>query len=164
MNSLRVRLALWVLLPLTIALSLSIWFSYQDAQQNAQAQQDHRLWTSAQIIAGQIQWVDKRLVSSVPPVALEVFASKSHDQVFFSVVAHGGHLLAGWPNLPIKFTATADSTEAYQDIVIQGHPLRAYSTARDFFDSGKSTQVVVTVAKTQNQLESEARMTSSRFS
>lgn len=157
MNSLRVRLALWVLLPLAIALSFSIWFSYQDAQQNAQTQQDHRLWTSAQIIAGQIQWVDKRLVSSVPPVALEVFASKSHDQVFFSVVAHDGQLLAGWPNLPIVFTPTASQTDAYQDIVVGGQLLRAYSMARDFFDSGKSTQIVVTVAKTQNQLESEAR-------
>ena len=157
MNSLRVRLALWVLLPLSVALSFSIWFSYQDGLKDAQAKQDHQLWTSAQIIAGQIQWVDGHLMSSVPPVALEVFASASHDQVFFSASTDNGHLLAGWPNLPIEFTPTATQRESYQDMIYQGQQLRSYSMVRDFFDSGKSREVTVTVAKTQNQLAAEAR-------
>lgn len=156
MNSLRVRLALWVLLPLAVALSLSIWFAYLDSLHDAQARQDHRLWTSAQIIAGQIQWTGRHtLAAPVPPVALEVFASTHHDQVFFSVATAAGRLLAGWPDLPIDFTPAPGRMEIYQDMLYQGRALRAYSMARDFFDSGKSRRVIITVAQTQDQLAAE---------
>ncbi|OWT57646.1 sensor histidine kinase [Candidimonas nitroreducens] len=156
MNSLRVRLALWVLLPLAVALSLSIWFAYLDSLHNAQARQDHRLWTSALIIAGQIQWTGRHtLAAPVPPVALEVFASSHHDQVFFSVSTAAGQLLAGWPDLPVDFKPARGHMEAYQDMLYQGRELRAYSMARDFFDTGKSTRVIITVAQTQEQLAAE---------
>lgn len=155
MNSLRVRMALWVLLPLSVAVSLSIWFSYQDSVNNARRQQDHTLWASAHIIAGQIQWVNGELSSSVPPVALEVFSSGSHDTVYFSVSGSDGRLLAGWPDL----TGQADpgpAASSYRNIEFHGTRLRAYTMSRDLFDSGKSVRVLVTVAKTEGEFLHDA--------
>lgn len=152
MNSLRVRMALWVLLPLSVAVSLSVWFSYQDSVSNARRQQDHTLWASAHIIAGQIQWVNGQLSSSVPPVALEVFSSGSHDTVYFSVSGSDGRLLAGWPDLTGQADpAPGPAASSYRDIEFHGMRLRAYTMSRDFFNSGKSVRVLVTVAKTEGE-------------
>jgi len=155
MNSLRVRLALWVLLPLAVALSLSLWFSYQDSLRNARRQQDHVLWASAHIIAGQIGWINGRLYASVPPVALEVFSSDSHDAVYFSVVTDSGQLLAGWPDLSGRGDPAGDGS-GYRDIVFHDQKLRAYIMSRDFFNSGKSVQARITIAKTQREFLHDA--------
>lgn len=152
MNSLRARMALWVLLPLSIALSLSLWFSYQDSVNNARRQQDHTLWASAHIIAGQIQWVNGQLSSTIPPVALEVFSSDSHDTVYLSVMTRDGRLLAGWPDLAARAgPAPEPSVSSYDNIEFHGMRLRAYTMSRDFFNSGKSMRVLITVAKTERE-------------
>lgn len=156
MNSLRARLALWVLLPLAAALSLSIWFTHQDSWATAQARQDHRLWVSARIIASEIHWTgDHRLEASIPPVALEVLATARHDQAFFSVRTTEGQLLAGWPGFPAALPDSAGAP-TYRNIRFQDQTLRAYDMSRDLFDSGRSFRGIVTVAQTREQLAAEA--------
>lgn len=157
MNSLRVRLALWVLLPLSIALSLSLWFLYQDSVRNARRQQDHTLWASAHIIAGQVQWMNGQLSSTIPPVALEVFSSDSHDTAYFSVTTGDGRLLAGWPDLA-DMAGPAEDPDApdYRNIEFHHQRLRSYTMVRDFFNSGKSVRVFITVAKTEKEFLHDA--------
>ncbi|MFC4299567.1 sensor histidine kinase [Castellaniella hirudinis] len=159
MNSLRVRLALWVLLPLAVALSLSMWFTYRNSLRDAQARQDHRLWTSAEVIAAHIQWDDHRLEASIPPVALELLASPYHDLVYFSVLTEDGRLLAGWPDL----APAADSESAPirpqtgRDAVYRGRRIRLLGTSRSLFDSGRSSRVEILVGQTGVELAADAR-------
>jgi two-component system sensor histidine kinase TctE len=162
MNSLRVRLALWVLLPLAIALSSGIWVTYLNGRHDAQARQDHRLSLSAQIIAAHIQWNDDhRLAASVPPVALELLASPYQDQAYFSVYTQDDHLLAGWPDLPRLPAAGEDSaraaTSSARNVRYHDQDIRLVAITRDFFDSGRSTRVRILVGQTGHELAADAR-------
>lgn len=158
MNSLRARMALWVLLPLSLALSFSLWFWYQDSQANARRQQDHTLWTSANAIAGQIQWLDGQLVAPVPPIALEVLSSDSQDSAYFSVSTDDGRLLAGWPDLIGRAITAPDPADSpYRDMEFQGRHLRAYTMSRDLFNAGRSVRVFITVAQTEKAFEHDAQ-------
>ena len=89
------RLLVWLLLPLAVFSAASSMSSYRTAVATADLVQDRALLTSAQVIAGQVQWDDTVLHASVPPAALELFASPDHDQVYLNVRTHAGSLLAG---------------------------------------------------------------------
>ncbi|HEX7385732.1 MAG TPA: sensor histidine kinase [Castellaniella sp.] len=159
MNSLRVRLALWVLLPLAIALSASVWVTYLNSLHDAQVRQDHRLWMSAQIIASHIQWNDDHQLSvPVPPFALELLASPYHDQAYFSVYTDDGQLLAGWPDLS-SLPGLQKSTAGIepQTARYHGQEVRLFAIRRNFFDSGHSTTVHILVGQTGHQLAADAR-------
>lgn len=147
MLSLRVRLLMWLMLPLSLYIGASGWLAYRSAHDTAELVQDRALLTSAQVIAGQIAWVDGALRASVPPSALELFASPEHDRVFYQVITEGGQLLAGPPDFPHPplFPATVP---AYSTITFNDEPLRVISFVRTMYDSGKPYRVAVVVAET----------------
>lgn len=160
MNSLRARLSLWVLLPLAIALSSSMWFTYLNSLQNAQVRQDHRLWMSAEVIATHIQWDDNhQLEVSMPPVALELLASPYHDQAYFSIQTEDGRLLAGWPDLATaQVTSPAPTVrQTGQNATYRGQKIRLFRTTRSLFDSGHSSQVEILVGQTGLELAADAQ-------
>ncbi|WP_249277678.1 MULTISPECIES: sensor histidine kinase [unclassified Pandoraea] len=147
MLSLRVRLLMWLMLPLSLYIGASAWLAYRSAHDTAELVQDRALLTSAQVIAGQIAWVDGALRASVPPSALELFASPAHDRVFYQVITERGQLLAGPPDFPhpALFPATVP---AYANVTYNGEPLRVISFVRTMYDSGTPHRVAVVVAET----------------
>jgi two-component system sensor histidine kinase TctE len=160
MNSLRIRLALWVLLPLAIALSSSMWFTYLNSLHDAQVRQDHRLWMSAEVIATHIQWDDNhQLEASIPPVALELLASPYHDQAYFSVRTEDGRLLAGWPDLATAQVAAPvpAAPQTGQDAIYHDQKIRLFGTTRSLFDSGRSSHMEILVGQTGLELAADAR-------
>ncbi|MGC7556643.1 sensor histidine kinase N-terminal domain-containing protein, partial [Pandoraea pneumonica] len=76
------------------------WQAYRSAHATAELVQDRALLTSAQVIAGELTWVDGALRATVPPSALELFASPARDRVFYQVITEDGQLLAGPPDFP----------------------------------------------------------------
>ncbi|VVE35851.1 Swarming motility regulation sensor protein RssA [Pandoraea cepalis] len=149
MLSLRVRLLMWLMLPLTLYIGASGWQAYRSARDTAALVQDRALLTSAQVIAGELTWVDGALRASVPPSALELFASPARDRVFYQVVTEDGQLLAGPPDFP-RPPLFSGTTPAYFSVTVNGEPLRAVNYVRTMYNAGTPYQVAVVVAETMH--------------
>ena len=128
-GSLRLNLMMWLVLPVAAILGVSLWLSYGSAVKQATLVTDRNLIASARIIAEQIQYRDGSIGTTIPPSALELFATDSHDEVAYAVVGPTGELIAGFPgltappNLPPEFEhrsfETMFRTEAMRAIILR---------------------------------------------
>ncbi|MDF3835506.1 sensor histidine kinase [Cupriavidus basilensis] len=146
-HSLRVRLLMWLLVPLAVFVGLSGYASYLGAVDTANRVQDRALQASADVIAGHIGWADGRLTVKVPPSALSLFDSPYADHVFYNVVDDRGQILAGNPVFEQPPMAGASSPVFYVSR-FQSQPVRVVQTSRTMFDSGQARKVTVTVGQT----------------
>ena len=69
-DSLRLRLLWWLLIPMAVYVGLSTSDAYDNAVSSATLVQDRALLASARMMAGQVGWNDGAPVVSVPPAAL----------------------------------------------------------------------------------------------
>ncbi|WP_277048046.1 sensor histidine kinase [Caballeronia mineralivorans] len=147
-GSLRGRLLWWLLLPLALFVTVSGALSYQNMQETADLLQDNVLLSSVRVIGEDIDWDNGNIVVQIPPAALELFESPDQDNVFYRVEGTQHRLLAGNPDLrlpaglssvPVFYTTTLDD----------GRRVRAVAYVRQLFDSGRTEEVTVAVAKTQ---------------
>lgn len=158
MRSLRLRLLAWLLVPLALYASVSVYQSWQTSASTALFVQDQNLLTSARIMADNIRWQDARLIAEVPPSALELFATvplqaeDEHraDPVYYRVITTNGALLTGTPELPgPPGTLPTDPMHpVYYDAHYQGHALRLVALARTMYDESGSRQTVSIVGQT----------------
>ncbi|CAB3784635.1 sensor histidine kinase [Paraburkholderia caffeinilytica] len=147
-GSLRGRLLWWLLLPLAAFVSISGMISYRNAQTTADLVQDNALLSSIRIIGEDIDWDNGHVSVQIPPAALELFESPEQDSVFYRVEASGRRLLAGSPDLPLP-RGVSDVPMLYSTHLDDGRPVRAATYVRQLYDSGRTEEVVVAVAKTE---------------
>ncbi|KAF7961451.1 histidine kinase [Cupriavidus sp. UYMU48A] len=145
-QSLRVRLLLWLLVPLTVFVLGSGYASYLSAVDTANRVQDRALQASAEVIAGQLGWSEGRLVALVPPAALSLFDSPFGDHVFYSVMDDDGQLLAGNPGFELPMAGAA--SPVFYASTFQGLPIRVAQVSRLMFNAGQTRKVTVTVGQT----------------
>ncbi|MEO6919309.1 MAG: sensor histidine kinase [Collimonas sp.] len=145
--SLRLRLLLWLLIPLTLFVAISATLSYRSARETADLIQDHALLASAQVIAGEIQWLDGEPHAGIPPAALELLVSPEQDQVYYQVITDHDGLLAGRPDFPpaLRFPVTAP---AFNSIDYHGQALRVVSQVRTLYNAGQLRKIAVLVGQT----------------
>ncbi|MBI1416203.1 MAG: hypothetical protein GC146_03185 [Limimaricola sp.] len=96
-RSLRLNLLLWLIGPVIATLAISLALSYATALRQTTRIMDHQLLASARMIAEQVRYRDGAIRVVVPPAALELFASDSHDEVSYAVIGPSGDLVAGFP-------------------------------------------------------------------
>lgn len=101
-DSLRLRLLWWLLIPMAAYVGLSTSDAYDNAVASATLVQDRALLASARMMAGQVGWNDGAPVVSIPPAALELFASPAQDAVYYQVRMDDDTLLAGRPDFPAE--------------------------------------------------------------
>lgn len=147
-GSLRGRLLWWLLLPLAAFVSISGVLSYRFAQTTADLVQDNALLSSMRIIGEDIDWDNGSVSIQIPPAALELFESPEQDSVFYRVEAGGRRLLAGSLDLPLPPHA-GDRPVLYSTRLAGGREVRAVAYVRQLYDSGRTEEVVVAVAKTE---------------
>ncbi|ANB75211.1 sensor histidine kinase [Paraburkholderia phytofirmans] len=147
-GSLRGRLLWWLLLPLAAFVSISGVISYRNAQTTADLVQDNALLSSMRIIGEDIDWDNGNVSIQIPPAALELFESPEQDSVFYRVEASGHRLLAGSLELPVP-RGVGDFPMLYSTHLDDGRPVRAVAYLRQLYDSGRTEEVVVAVAKTE---------------
>ena len=145
-QSLRVRLLLWLLVPLTVFVLGSGYASYLSAVNTANRVQDRALQASAEVIAGQLGWSEGRLVAYVPPAALSLFDSPFGDHVFYCVIDDTGQVLAGNPGFEPPMAGAA--SPVFYASTFQGLPVRVAQVSRLMFNSGQTRKVTVTVGQT----------------
>ncbi len=148
-NSLKWRLGLWVFLPTVIISGIDLVVTYRSTDQIATLVQEQLLKGSARIISEQLVSVDGGYEISIPPAALELFASKYHDMVFYSVRSKHGQLIAGDAKLPAYPGPLAIEQEQFFITTMRGEPARtiAYALALPNMPAGEFavTQVAQTL-------------------
>ncbi|WP_133648792.1 sensor histidine kinase [Paraburkholderia flava] len=147
-GSLRYRLLWWLLLPLAAVVCASSMLSYRIAHATADLIQDNALISSTRIIGEDIDWEDGDLSVQIPPAALELFESAERDSVFYRVETGRHRLLAGTLDLPLP-REPGHMPKPYNATLVDGRSVRAVAYVRDLYDSGRTEQVTVVVAKTQ---------------
>ncbi len=158
-SSLRLRLAAWLLLPLSLFVAVSAWFSWRNAAAMADYVQDHDLLASAKVLSDRLIWDGDAVQASVPPAALALFASPAHDRVFLSVTAACGRPLAGVPGFPLPARRLLQGPERAQwyDARIEGRPVRAVLTERAMYDVAGAQAITIAVAKTTGSRDQMVR-------
>jgi two-component system sensor histidine kinase TctE len=145
--SLRLRLLLWLLLPMSLFVGICAWLSWNNATAVADYVQDHDLLSSAQVLSDRLIWEGDNISASVPPSALSLFASPERDQVFLSV-SGDGRLLAGSAHFPQPDPHNKADPQWY-DASFQGQRLRVVFTRRSMYELGSAQVVSIAVGKTQ---------------
>jgi len=146
---LRVRLLVWLLLPMSLFVAICCGLSWRNAASVADYVQDHDLLSSAEVVSDRLIWEGNDIAAAIPPSALSLFASPARDQVFLSVTAADGRLLAGTPDFPLPARRPAGAARAsWYDSSYKGMALRVVLTQRSMYELGDTEVVTIAVAKT----------------
>ncbi|WHZ12674.1 MAG: hypothetical protein OJF60_003115 [Burkholderiaceae bacterium] len=159
LTSLRMRLVAWLLLPLSLFVAVSAYLSWRHAAEVADYVQDHDLLASAKVLSDRLIWDGGAVEASVPPAALELFASTAHDQVYLSVTSADGTLLAGMPGFPLPARRSLQGPDRAQwyDARFEGRPVRAVITERSMYDVAGARDITIAVAKTTRSRDQMVR-------
>src|SRR6267378_4109076 len=148
LNSLRLQLLGWLLVPLAVLVAANTWAIYTNATETATVVQDRMLLGAVRIIAEQTYYKDGELHVEVPPAALELFESSSQDRVFYRVASPRGALLLGYAELPAPQIALAADETSHFDAVVRGEAGRVAAFAQPVFGPSAQGPVLIEVAQT----------------
>ncbi|MFM0629868.1 sensor histidine kinase [Paraburkholderia xenovorans] len=158
--NLRVRIALWLLLPLLLLLALDAWLTYQRAMNAAHAAFDRTLEFSLRSIRDGIRLRDGKIEVDLPYLALEMFESNGGGNIYYQIREEGGRVVTGYPDLPDpgKVPGEPYSVWFYND-VFRGRPLRIAMLRLPVRDvpSAQTRVVLVRVGETIEQRQALAR-------
>ena len=146
--SLRARLLLWLLIPLSVLAILNVWFSRREAWLTATMVQDRLLLGSARIIAQQIQYEEGQLEVAIPPAALELFQSTDQDRVYYRIASGKGVLLSGYSELPPPPNSLRPEESLYFRAQVREQAVRVVAYAQPVFAAPGEGPVVIEVAQT----------------
>ncbi|MFM0288693.1 sensor histidine kinase [Paraburkholderia megapolitana] len=145
-RSLRARLLLWLLVPMTAFSVVAGWLTHENARRTADLLQDAALLAAARVMAADVRWSGNDLVASVSPSTIQIVGTPQGDQVFYRVEIAGGPVIAGTSDFPE--TRLTDSPHWY-DAHVSQMPIRAVTLKRPMYDAGRIVDVVVSVGRTQ---------------
>lgn len=159
-TSLKRRLLIWLLLPLSGIVMLVLIQAYASAVRTADRTHDTLLAASSLIIAERIQWQDGQLWLDLPESALKIISGPGQERVFYQITQNDGERLTGNATLPLPnktiSSDTADQVTFYNG-QLNGMPLRlalrhSYITT---WDQSRPFDIIVAQTRhTRNQLAS----------
>ncbi|HZZ05793.1 sensor histidine kinase [Paraburkholderia sp.] len=158
--NLRVRVALWLLLPLLLLLAFDAWLTYQRAMNAAHAAFDRTLEFSLRSIRDGIRLRDGEIEVDLPYLALEMFESNGGGNIYYQIREEGGPVVTGYPDLPSGTKTLAEPYSVlFYDDVFRGRPLRIAMLRLPVHDvpSAQTRVVMVRVGETIEQRQALAR-------
>ncbi|ODC03661.1 hypothetical protein BFW38_08995 [Terasakiispira papahanaumokuakeensis] len=157
-TSLKRRLLIWLLLPLTGIVTLVLIQAYTSAVRTADRTHDTLLAASSLIIAERIQWQDGQLWLDLPESALKIISGPDQERVFYQITQSNGERLTGNATLPLpgdKALSEPGNNVFFYNGQLHGMPLRlalrhAYITT---WDQSRPYDIIVAQTRhTRNQL------------
>lgn len=149
-DSLRIQLLCWLLLPLAGIAALNIWLTYHSADHVADTITNRTLIASARSIAEQTAVTQGVIDVQVPPAALEMFNTGDADHVYYRVESRHGRLLAGYPDLPLPPQAPPATRPAYYTDSYRDMPLHMVAISQPVVGAGAASPITVVVGVTLN--------------
>lgn len=148
-GSLRLNLMAWLVVPVVLILAISVWLSYGSAVRQATLVTDRQLIASARMIAEQTTFAEGSLIATIPPAALELFASDSHDEVAYAVFNPDGALIAGYPGFDQPKKPPADFAYTFFDTRFRTETMRATVLRQPVITPTGTESVTVLVGETK---------------
>jgi len=149
MQSLKKRLAIWVFLPTLLISVTDLLITYRHTDDVATLVQQQLLKGSAKIISEQLALVDGGYELSLPPAALELFATKYQDRVYYSVRSQEGLLISGTEDLAPYEEKLQIEQEKYYLSSMRGERVRVIAYAHTLPNTTNDF-AVTQVAQTMN--------------
>jgi two-component system sensor histidine kinase TctE len=147
-SSIRVNLLAWLIIPGLLVLGIGARLSYEQAFRLSNIVTDQQLTASARMIAEQVAYSDDSLVVTIPPAALELFASESHDEVAYAVTDPAGTLIAGYPGLDTPAIAGRGNLLFFETTFRDEEPMRAVDFLQTVVTPTGGVTVRVSVGET----------------
>ncbi|HWZ49557.1 MAG TPA: sensor histidine kinase [Herbaspirillum sp.] len=161
LRSLRTQLLAWLIVPLAVFVAFNSWVAYRNAASMATVVHDRILLGSARIIAEQVYFENGTPQVIVPPAALELFQSDSHDSVYYRISSPNHGLLAGSEDLPIapRPALTSRSEESiFFDTNFRGEAVRVVAFSQPVFAAPEHGPVLIEVAQTRRSYNELAEL------
>ena len=160
-HSLRRRLLVLLLVPLSLIGLLALVDAYRDARNTANEISDRVLSGSALAIAERvIVGEDGELEVDVPYVALEMLTSSAQDRVFYRVEGPDGLFITGYEKLPVPpgaYNETIGNRARFSDASFRGDAIRLATFDGAVSTGTRSIAYRVVVAETTNARQILAR-------
>lgn len=147
-DSLRLQLLRWLLLPLAGLVAVNVFTSWRQAGATADLVTDRTLDASVRAIAEDVR-IDRGVIDAiVPPVALEMFDTGHRDRVFYRVDTAAGRLLTGYPDLPLPEPPPKASAPVHFTGSYRGNDLRLAALSYPLVGATDGERVTVVVGVT----------------
>lgn len=146
--SLRGDLLLRLGLPLAALVPFNVWTTRLDAISTADIVQDRTLTASARVIAERIESDGVLVEATIPPAALEMFASEARDRVVYRVIGPRGELLAGYPDGPMPPDRPKGLLPLHFDAAFEGRRVRAVALVQPIVMAEGTREGMVVVGST----------------
>jgi len=152
--SLRRRLLLWILGPLSLLIGINAWVGYGNAVQAANEAYDRSLYLAARTLAEELVWRDGQVQLQVLRGAGYVFENPTGSRLFYKVETADGLWLAGHPQVPSAQTGETPSVRYFSlvhfdDAQFAGQPVRLARLLHAMGDAPPTQSLVqVTVVET----------------
>jgi len=160
-RSLRLQLLGWLLIPLAGIVLVNTWVTYRNARTTAGILTDRTLLASARSMAEQIKIADHVMEAVIPPSALEMFASKSRDRVYYRIAGSapdsGEQLIAGYADLPLPPGRVEEFSPSYYDAAFRDQDLRLVAMRQPVADANATRSAMVIVGETLRARETMVR-------
>ena len=148
MPSLRLQVALWLLLPLLAVLAFNAWLTYENAFESANRAHDRTLLGSVLAIAERISVVDGDIVVDLPYSSLEMLESSLQSRVYYKVSQPGGRHLTGYEDLRMPGAKLELGKPYFYDGEYKGDPVRVAAMLKRLYDAPDKGPVLIQVAET----------------
>ncbi|MDR5857736.1 sensor histidine kinase [Caballeronia sp. LZ062] len=144
-RSLRTRLLVWLIVPMTVFGLIAAWVTHVNARRTAGLLQDAALLAAARVMAADVRWSGHDLVASISPSTIQIVGTEEGDQVFYRVEIAGGAVIAGTSDFP---RTTLTGSPQWYDAKVGDLPVRAVSLERPMVDSGRTVGLIVSLGRT----------------
>jgi two-component system sensor histidine kinase TctE len=148
-QSLKRRLAIWLVGVLSALLVVDAWLSYSDALKAANQAYDRSLSASLKGIAERIYATEQEVVIDIPYSALELFEAGSSDRIFYSVGLPGGEPITGYDGMPLP-KHIEPNVAVFYDGIYKGQPLRLGALLKPLYRKEFPKPVMIVFGETTN--------------
>ncbi len=156
--SLRGQLLWWLLLPLSILLSLAGLFVYSQAIKLTTLAYDRALFDSTQALSRQVRFRDGQVYVDLPAEARAILRYDEHDKIYFQVKDAHGTVIAGDRNIPDPpHDPRSLEQPIFYDANLDGRSVRVAAMFLAPPDDAASGNVLIQVAETLVKRDSIAR-------
>jgi two-component system sensor histidine kinase TctE len=131
---LRQRIALWLLLPLTLLVATGTWQASRAAKDAANRAYDRSLLTALHTISESVHSIGGRVTADIPVAALTGFDDVAQDRVFYAIVGPDGGTLTGYPDLRAPAGALSADQELIVDARYRGYDVRLGMIRKNLYD------------------------------
>ncbi|HEY7985893.1 MAG TPA: sensor histidine kinase [Methylophilaceae bacterium] len=155
--SLRHQLLFWLIISLTLILSIGAVASYYRASYFASLAYDRSLFRAALALADQVEVIKGRVYVDLPQEALDLLEYDKDDWIYYQVTGPNGELVAGDKGIPLPTNLPLAGKHIYYDTVFDDKPVRVTAFSLPLTGTSADGDVLVQVAETLSKRETMVR-------